>query len=254
MPRFISVLIVLCLLSINCRAAEQPDSARVVADSFSSSSSFRQYKFNGRQLIAPGAMLAVGIAGIYTFDGFKKSVNRHLAGHRPTNADSFLEFVTPAAYLGLGFIPGLKQRFDWRSRLLAGATAYAVMVVTSSVMKAAFHEERPDGSDSRSFPSGHSAVAFTGAELMRIEYGNWVGLAGYAVATTVGILRLYNNRHWLNDILGGAAIGILSARIAYWLLPLEQRLFRLDRSPSGTTASIFPVIGATNGISFAMTF
>ena len=49
-----------------------------------------------------------------------------------------------------------------------------------------------------SFPSGHTANAFCGAELMRIEYGNWVGLAGYAVAVTTGVMRMYNERHWWN--------------------------------------------------------
>jgi membrane-associated phospholipid phosphatase len=34
---------------------------------------------------------------------------------------------------------------------------------------------------------------------------------------------MYNERHWLNDVLAGAGIGILSAKAAYWLLPWERR-------------------------------
>ncbi|MDE6694481.1 MAG: phosphatase PAP2 family protein, partial [Bacteroidales bacterium] len=50
----------------------------------------------------------------------------------------------------------------------------------------------------------------------------------YTVATSVAFLRMYNNRHWLNDVIAGAGIGILSARIGYWMLPLYQRWFHWD--------------------------
>ena len=30
---------------------------------------------------------------------------------------------------------------------------------------------------------------------------------------------MYNNRHWLNDILAGAGIGILSTKFSYWIYP-----------------------------------
>ena len=52
-------------------------------------------------------------------------------------------------------------------------------------------------------------------------------MTGYAVATTTGVLRLYNNRHWLTDVIAGAGIGILSVEAAYWLYPsLARWLFR----------------------------
>ena len=75
-------------------------------------------------------------------------------------------------------------------------------------------------------------MAFTGAELVRREYGGWWGVGAYALATTTALMRVYNGRHWTSDLLGGAAIGILSADIGYWLLPLERRLFRLDSRKS----------------------
>jgi membrane-associated phospholipid phosphatase len=39
----------------------------------------------------------------------------------------------------------------------------------------------------------------------------------YAVATGTGILRMYNNKHWLGDVAAGAGIGILSTTLSYWL-------------------------------------
>ena len=99
-------------------------------------------------------------------------------------------------------------------------------------MKNILKEMRPDGSDSKSFPSGHTATAFMGAELLRMEYEDsnpWIGVAGYVSATLTGFLRVYNNRHYLTDVLAGAGIGILSARIAYWLYPAIKEFLIPDK-------------------------
>lgn len=216
------------------------------------------YRFRPNQLIAPGVMLAAGITGVYAFDGFKNSIRHHFSGKQcghGTKVDNYIQYAPAVAYLGLGFIPGVKHRSDWRERLMAGVTAYAVMAVVNNVMKLSFREPRPDSGARNSFPSGHTATAFTGAELMRIEYGPWVGFAGYAVAVTVGALRIYNDRHWINDVVGGAALGMLSARIGYWLVPFERRLFGLDKKKQNkSAAALLPMVGEANGIAFAMTF
>lgn len=89
-------------------------------------------------------------------------------------------------------------------------------------------QERPDGSSRNSFPSGHTATAFAGAELLRREYWDvspWIGVAGYAVVAGTGFFRMYNNRHWLTDVLAGAGMGILSAQAAYWLYPVITKTF-----------------------------
>lgn len=239
-----------------------------------------RYNFKPTQLIAPSVLLAAGIAGVYTFDSFRDNIRHTFSGKRhghQTTADDYLQYVNAPAYLALGFIPGLKHRYDFTGRILGGVTAYAIMAAMTNIMKVAFKEKRPDTNETNSFPSGHSATAFTGAELIRLEYGNLVGLAGYAMAATVGYLRIHNDRHWINDILGGAAIGILSARIAYWLLPWERSLFKLDNKtkiyPSSTNnidkypyprpehkkspgadLVILPLVGQTNGLSLTLTY
>ena len=54
------------------------------------------------------------------------------------------------------------------------------------------------------------------------------------MAGGVAALRLYHNQHWPTDVLAGAAIGVLGARIGYWLLPWERRLFGWDQPSSRT--------------------
>lgn len=46
-----------------------------------------------------------------------------------------------------------------------------------------------------------------------------IGYAGYAIAAITGYLRIYNDRHYLNDVVAGACIGVLSTKLAYWLYP-----------------------------------
>ena len=60
-----------------------------------------------------------------------------------------------------------------------------------------------------------------GAEILRREFGKeypWIAVAGYAVATLVGLMRISNNRHWAGDVLAGAGLGILSVSLVYWTL------------------------------------
>jgi membrane-associated phospholipid phosphatase len=60
-----------------------------------------------------------------------------------------------------------------------------------------------------SFPSSHAATAFSLATVVAMEYekNTWVGAAAYAVATGVGLSRVMLDKHWLSDVLVGAAIG-----------------------------------------------
>ena len=103
--------------------------------------------------------------------------------------------------------------------------------------------QRPDGTSRNSFPSGHTATAFMGAEFLYQEYKDvsvWYGVTGYVVATGTGLFRMYNNRHWLTDVAAGAGIGILSTKIAYWLHPvLKEKVFKNKESLDGVVAPFY---------------
>ena len=111
------------------------------------------------------------------------------------------------------------------------------MGITVNSFKKTASVERPDGSNFNSFPSGHTATAFMGAELMYQEFKDesiWYGVSGYIVATGTGVFRMYNNRHWLTDVAAGAGIGILSAKAGYWLYPVVSKLFNTKKQKSKT--------------------
>jgi membrane-associated phospholipid phosphatase len=80
-------------------------------------------------------------------------------------------------------------------------------------LKATIKERRPDGSDNDSFPSAHSSVAFTSAEYLRKRYGWEYGIPAYGLAAFVAYSRVEADKHYVRDVLAGAAIGMASSYI-----------------------------------------
>lgn len=196
-----------------------------------------------RQMMVPAALITIGSFGVSNgwFCSLKQEVKDgfyDLKGDKRFKVDDYLQYLPVAANVGLEFV-GAKPRHSFRERIAATATAYAAMGLMVNVTKLAVDEKRPDSGALNSFPSGHTATAFMGAELVREEYGNAYGIGAYAFASGIAVLRLYNDRHWLNDVIAGAGVGIFSARIGYWLLPWEQRIFGWDKT--SRSISLLPV-------------
>lgn len=188
-----------------------------------------EHKFKAKQLIVPGSLITAGAVGIAFHD---KLGGWGTGSH--TSVDDYIQYAPVAANLFLGCF-GVKHKHNFVDRILISATAYAVEVALVNGLKYSVREARPGSVDRKSFPSGHTATVFTGAELVRKEYGWGIGSAAYAVAIATGALRVYNNKHWCNDVLAGAGIGILSANVAYWLYPLEKKLFWPKKKKQNTT-------------------
>ncbi len=214
-------------------------------------------KFTPRQLILPGSLIAVGAVAIATppLKQARKWVNREIGIHRCDPYDDVIQYLPGAGYLFLDFA-GVRSRRPFVDRVIVGATGAIIAAALTRGTKLCVNERRPTGSSLSSFPSGHSATVFFGAELLRLDYGPLVGAAGYVVASGVGVMRILNGRHWLNDVLAGAGIGILSARAAEWLLPFNRRWLGLDRR-RGEAALLIPTYSAADnavGLTAAVIF
>lgn len=215
------------------------------------------YEFRAKRLILPAALITVGAIGVkndWVCDvklNVRSGLEDWLGSEREMRIDDQIQYLPAAAFIGLDYL-GVKAKHPLRERIAVVVTSYAVMGTMVRGIKWVINEERPDSSKKNSFPSGHTATSFTGAELIRIEYGPAAGGCAYALATGIAFMRLYNDRHWLNDVIGGAGFGILSARVGCWLLPVERRLFKWDQSSATTT--VVPVFNpADNSFGMAMT-
>ena len=77
----------------------------------------------------------------------------------------------------------------------------------------ATHRERPDGSNAQSFPSGHASITFATATVLELHLGWRYSVLGYTVASYVAGSRLHDNRHWLSDVVFGAAVGTIGRTV-----------------------------------------
>ena len=211
-------------------------------------STSHQLKFNYKQLIIPGVLIGYGVIGLESDQllSFNSQIKNEVTEDidNKITIDDFSQYAPAASVYALNAF-GVKGKNNMRDRSVILITSYAIMATTVLSLKSIVHEERPDGSSNNSFPSGHTATAFMGAEFLYQEYKDksiWYGIAGYAVATGTGLFRIYNNRHWLTDVAAGAAGAVRRGLVAIYALLHSAAAGRadsaaLDRSTSSPCKS-----------------
>lgn len=106
-------------------------------------------------------------------------------------------------------------------KIVVAATASAALnAAFTETLKSAVHEIRPDRTSHNSFPSRHTSWAFTASSVVSREcyrYSPWWGTGAQTAATLVGLQRVRARRHYASDVIAGAALGIVSTQISYWL-------------------------------------
>lgn len=166
------------------------------------------------------------------------------------HVDNYLQFAPAVAVYGLN-LAGIKGKHSLVDATGIYLLSEAIMSGTVFSVKRMTNRERPDHSGFNSFPSGHTANAFAAAEFLMQEYKDvspWYGYAGYTVATATGVLRMYNNKHWLSDVVTGAGVGIISTKLAYIIYP------KLKKLVIGTKAQQYNLIPAYQNHTFGLAF
>ena len=77
------------------------------------------------------------------------------------------------------------------------------------------------------FPSGHAALAFATAQMLAMLIPRWRWLF-YAGASLVGLERVLENAHWVSDVVAAALLGVVGAKIVWWLCELVVQQLRAD--------------------------
>jgi len=116
----------------------------------------------------------------------------------------------PAAgmiYLGGSYLLGNDIT---RTKAAIGLESTGISLAVAETLKVIVHRHRPGCNDETdSFPSAHTAVAFSLATVISQEYSDSKSITPlcFGLATITGISRLNDNRHWASDIIAGGLIG-----------------------------------------------
>ena len=220
----------------------------------------KDVKFNYKQLIIPSILIGYGFIGLESdqLKGYNLDIRNEIVEDidKKITIDDFLQYSPAFSVYVLNNI-GIKGKNNLKNRSVILATSMFMVFSTVSALKKITHIERPDGSANNSFPSGHTALAFAGAEFLYHEFKEksiWYGIAGYTAASATGAFRVYNNKHWLTDVAAGAGIGILSTKFAYLINPFINK--KILKSKSNKVSALFSPYydGKKMGGAFVMTF
>jgi capsule assembly protein Wzi/PAP2 superfamily protein len=130
------------------------------------------------------------------------------------------------------------------------------------LLKAITQRQRPlDGNEhgnffqgGASFPSEHSAIAWSMASVWAHEYPGWFSqMAAYGLASTITVTRVTAKQHFPSDVIVGSALGWYFGRQVYrahhdpevggsgWGSPIEERTGEKDRNPNYMASPYVPL-------------
>ncbi|MEO8719654.1 MAG: phosphatase PAP2 family protein [Ginsengibacter sp.] len=206
------------------------NSVKISSNSFEDSATQMAQQVKNDHYLKPTALLIPGTFLIY--GGLKPAIHdiskldnqimNHIQKNYPdfdTDVADYLMWVPSASvYVMDAFQIKTTHNFkdhlflDAGSILITGALGFGMRKITENI--------EAYNSDNTRFPSGHTANAFRGAEIIHqeLKFSRPVlSYSGYLMATGVGLLRMYNKQHFLTEIVAGAGLGILSTKLTYWI-------------------------------------
>lgn len=109
----------------------------------------------------------------------------------------------------------LGQLFLDQENGIVDSEGLASSFIVTEALKYSVQRQRPDSTNTTSFPSGHTQVSFASATSLTMSYGWGVGLPMFALGIFTGLSRLADNAHWLSDVTAGATVGVMFGRAGF---------------------------------------
>ncbi|MGN6533243.1 MAG: phosphatase PAP2 family protein [Ginsengibacter sp.] len=195
-----------------------------------------QKKGNGNPYLKPTALIIPATFLIYgglepVISDISKLDNRIMSDvqrrspYFHTNASDYLMWLPSATVYGLDAFK-VKTTQSFKQHLILEAGSIAITGGFGLGMRIISRNIKSFNKANTDFPSGHTANAFRGAEILHQELkqtNNLLSYSGYFVATAVGVLRIYGKEHYLSQVVAGAGLGILSTKITYWAFEKIKR-------------------------------
>ncbi|HBV17431.1 phosphatase PAP2 family protein [Chryseobacterium carnipullorum] len=246
--KLVTSILTALVCSVFCNGQMKADSSASSVHALSYND--KAYKPSYKKLIIPAVFIGYGVASLLSDDlkSLNNSTRYEIGEHQPKHIklDNYTQYLPAVMVYGFN-LAGIKGKHGLKERTIIYGTSQLISAAFVLPLKHLVKEERPDGSNSLSFPSGHTAAAFSSAHFLFREYQDenfWLSLAGYPVAVFTGVYRTLNNKHWVGDVVAGAGFGILSTELAYWLFPTVNKLFTSKESKNITL--IYPVLESKN--------
>lgn len=245
--RYLYFFILGLCCSCSLRAQTDPVPSASI-DTLAGHVSLSGYRFKPTSLILPASLITVGVVGTAVEGMNDFHLFRRKDSVKKIRIDDYLEW----GMLGWVFVCDLmgKEKHSWVDQLCVVAIAEALNAGMTRTLKYTVNERRPDGGP-YSFPSGHTANAFLGAHLAYKEFKHsnpFLAYSGYALAAFVAGSRLYNNRHWVADVVAGAGFGILSVELAYLIyFPFRDAMARRLHAKKSDRLVVSPSLSACGG-------
>lgn len=181
-------------------------------------------KLKAKNLIIPGAFLIYGglkpvVNGIPKLDDqIMNNVRQNYSGFHTTAADYLMWAPSASVYAMDAF--KVRTQHTFKEHLVLEAGSVLVTGALGFGMRKISENIDAYNSENTKFPSGHTANAFRGAEIVHqeLKFSHPVlSYSGYVVAAGVGLLRIYDKDHFLSEVIAGAGLGILSTKLTYWI-------------------------------------
>jgi hypothetical protein len=180
--------------------------------------------FKTGSLIVPGTFmlyvaLKPAVSGIqYLDNNIMASVEKKYPNFH-TNAADYIMWTPSASIYALDVFK-VKTQHNFREHIILDAGSMIITGGIGYVMREIARQIKAYNTKGTEFPSGHTANAFRGAEIVHQELKKshpvW-SYSAYVIAASVGLLRIYDKDHLLTEVLAGAALGILSTKLTYWI-------------------------------------
>ena len=217
------------------------------------------YKPSYKKFIIPTVFIGFGVVSLSSdaLKNLNSSTKYEIGEHQPKHItlDNYTQYLPAAMVYGYN-LAGIKGKHNLKERTIIYGTSQLISTAFVLPLKHLVKEERPDGTNHLSFPSGHTTTAFSSAHFLFREYEDeniWLAISGYPIAIFTGVYRTLNDKHWVGDVVAGAGFGILSTELAYWLFPMVNKLFNKKESKNITL--IYPVLQPKNlGAGFVLNF
>ena len=199
-------------------------SSNSISDSVINSNGHTRFHLKADGFIAPGISLLYGglkpfVNAIPKLDNkINDNIHQNYPDFHTSAADYLMWAPSASVYVLDAFKVKTEHNFrehfilDAGSILITGGFGYGMRIISK-------HIKAYNSSDTK-FPSGHTANAFRGAEILHQELkgtNKLLSYSGYLVATGVGLLRIYDKDHLLSEVITGAGLGIISTKLTYWI-------------------------------------